>query len=279
MPIRAPPSCWRWIESGRLDEQTVPIDGVNALDDAEALTGAPDGRTYYLMTSHSPNHKGKVRRSRRQLLRLALEGRRLRVTGSLDLLQDSDGVVRRLEKLGLPAQTPVDLEGLCFHDGALYVGLKAPLLRQRRGGDHASASNQRKRSATASSAPPPSLCGGAPGWPFGPVGAPPGSSPWYRKESPICFSRPTVPCTCAPIRRRGDRRMAGAACGAWPLRARGGALDAKLLRRFPGLKPEGVTLAPDGGALTAGLRSQHASILLWMTWPLAAARPHGGAEP
>ena len=33
-----------------------------------------------------------------------------------------------MEKLGLPRGTPVDLEGLAFFDGALYVGLKAPLL-------------------------------------------------------------------------------------------------------------------------------------------------------
>ena len=113
--------------TGHLDADPVPIDGVDAIDDAEALAAGPDG-AFFLLTSHAPNRRGKLKRARRQLLQLKLQDRRLRVTGSLDLARDGNGVARQLENLGLPDGTPVDMEALAFHDGALYIGFKAPVL-------------------------------------------------------------------------------------------------------------------------------------------------------
>ncbi|MEO8214369.1 MAG: hypothetical protein ABI560_14310, partial [Myxococcales bacterium] len=262
---------------GRLDEQTVPIDGVNALDDAEALTGAPDGRTYYLMTSHSPNHKGKVRRSRRQLLRLALEGRHLRVTGSLDLLQNSDGVVPKLENLGLPAQTAVDLEGLCFHDGALYVGLKAPLLVS---GEAVIMRLEQPEQAFSDGKLGPTTLSV---WGRARLGVRAGGGATGEKSvvsqgiADLFFAPDGALYLCANS-PKGEPADGGG--GLWRVAApgQGGALDAKLLRRFPGLKPEGVTLAPGAGALTL-VFDRNTLDPLWMTWPLATARPHAGAAP
>ena len=114
-------------ELGVVDLEPVPIVGRAKLDDVEALTPGPD-KMYFLLTSHAPNRHGKVGRQRRRLLQLRLEGRRLRVTGDLDLFDGKGEVPRQIEKLGLPRTTPVDWEGLAFSDGALYIGLKEPLL-------------------------------------------------------------------------------------------------------------------------------------------------------
>jgi hypothetical protein len=45
-------------------------------------------------------------------------------------------------------------------------------------------------------------------------------------------------------------------------------MEAALVRRFPGLKPEGVTVAPDGKTLTLVFDRDRRDPL-WMTWPLA----------
>src|SRR4051812_17161616 len=56
---------------GRFDEEPVPLVGVDELNDAEAICAGPAG-TFFLTTSHSPNHRGRTRPARRMLLHLAL---------------------------------------------------------------------------------------------------------------------------------------------------------------------------------------------------------------
>ena len=72
-------------KTGKVDEETFPIVGVEEIDDAESLTAGPND-TFYLLTSHAPNRQGKLNKTRRQLLLLKLEQRRLRVMGNVDLL-------------------------------------------------------------------------------------------------------------------------------------------------------------------------------------------------
>jgi hypothetical protein len=57
-----------------------------------------------------------------------LEGRRLKVTGELDLFEGKHGLGEQLQNVGLPRDTAVDIEAMTFHAGALYLGFKAPLL-------------------------------------------------------------------------------------------------------------------------------------------------------
>ena len=113
--------------NGHLDPELVALDGVEEVDDAEALT-SDDAGTFFLTTSHSPNRRGKVKKHRRQVLQMKLDGRRLRVTGTLDLLKGDGSITQQLQRLGLPEGTPVDIEAMTFHKGSLYFGLKAPLL-------------------------------------------------------------------------------------------------------------------------------------------------------
>src|SRR5579859_5915668 len=54
-------------EAGVLDDEPVPIVGIDRLNDPEAASPGPDG-TLFLATSHSRNRRGKTKRERRQLL-------------------------------------------------------------------------------------------------------------------------------------------------------------------------------------------------------------------
>lgn len=97
--------------AGELDATPVPITGIDTLDDPESICAGPPG-TWFLVTSHSMNKKGKLPKARRQLLELKLAGRSLAVVRSSDLTT----------ALG----TGIDVEAVAWHDGALFVGLKAP---------------------------------------------------------------------------------------------------------------------------------------------------------
>jgi len=109
-------------EGGQLDAAPIPIDGIGELNDPESITAAPDG-TLFVATSHSLNKHGHLPHSRRRLLHLALAAdHKAHITGQADLTtaRSADG------------STPwydgrLDIEGLAFRDGALYIGLKSPL--------------------------------------------------------------------------------------------------------------------------------------------------------
>jgi hypothetical protein len=109
---------------GKLDEVPVPIRGVDALNDAESICVGPKG-TYFVVTSHSVDRHGRTKRARRQLLHLELDGRALIVLGRADLTELEGGSL--LELAGRAAGAALDIEGLTFREGALYLGLKSPL--------------------------------------------------------------------------------------------------------------------------------------------------------
>ncbi len=262
---------------GHLDPEIVPIDGVEKLDDAESLAAGPDG-TFFLLTSHSPSRHGKVRKSRRQLLQLKLEGRRLRATGNLDLLHGEYDVSHQLRKLGLPEETPVDLEGVAFHDGALFIGLKAPLLPdgtaiilRLESPSDVFASGRLLDSNTLSV------------WGQAKLGVPaqrgnPAQPVVFQGVADLLFAPDGALYLCANSPKGWPPDGGGAL---WRVAVpRGGALDAKLVRRFLDLKPEGIAIAPGSGALTV-VFDRNSRDPLWMTWSLGphtdagAARRHG----
>jgi hypothetical protein len=248
--------------AGHLDAEPVPLDGLSALDDAESLAAGPDG-TFFLLTSHSPTHRGKIRASRRQLLRLHLDGRRLRVTGILDLLHGSADISHELKKLGLPEETPVDLEAIAFHDGALYIGLKAPLLPD---GEAIILRLDRSSEAFAAGkleANELSLWGQAK-LAVPPIGGGPGPLV-FQGVADLFFGPDGDLYLCANAPKNGSPDGGGAL---WRARfPTGGRLEAQLLRRFVGLKPEGITVRPGSGALTV-VFDRNSRDPLWMTLPL-----------
>lgn len=255
--------------SGHLDADIVPIDGIEKLDDAESLGAGPDG-TFFLLTSHSPSRRGKVRKSRRQLLQLKLEGRRLRAIGVLDLLQGQNDVSHQLRKLGLPADTPVDLEGVTFHEGALFIGLKAPLdrngaaiiLRLDRPSEVFARGNLDGAAL--------SIWGQAKLAVPGPAGGRAGSAV-FEGVADLLFGPDGALYLCANSPKGWPPDGGGAL---WRIAVpRGGMLDAKLVRRFVDLKPEGIAIAPGSGALTV-VFDRNSRDPLWMTWSLG---PHPNA--
>jgi len=109
-------------DAGQLDANPIRIEGINELNDPESITPGPDG-TFFVCTSHSLNKKGHLPESRRRLLQLVIgPDRKAKVTGQLDL-----SVAR-----GADGQPPwgagsLDIEGVAYRDGRLFIGLKSPL--------------------------------------------------------------------------------------------------------------------------------------------------------
>ncbi|MEO6598666.1 MAG: esterase-like activity of phytase family protein [Polyangiaceae bacterium] len=109
-------------EAGQLDAAPIRIEGIAELNDPESITAGPDG-TLFVCTSHSVNKKGHLPESRRRLLHLVIGAdRRAKILGKLDLsvARDADG--KPPWGAGL-----LDIEGIAFRDGSLYIGLKSPL--------------------------------------------------------------------------------------------------------------------------------------------------------
>lgn len=247
--------------SGRLDAEPVPLDGVRSLDDAESLAAGPEG-TFFLLTSHSLTRHGKTRQARRQLLQLRLEGRRLRATGVLDLLQGPHDVSHQLHEAGFGLETPVDLEGVAFHEGNLYLGLKAPLLPD---GSAIILRLERPMEAFARG----SLDEHALSlWARIKLGVvpPTGGGLVFQGIADLLFGADGALYLCANAPKGWPADGGGSLWkGALPPRA--GTLNGAILRRFPGLHPEGVAPDPGGHALTL-VFDRNDRDPLWMTWPL-----------
>jgi hypothetical protein len=113
--------------AGVVEPDPIVIDGVASIDDVEAIT-AGDGGEVYLLSSQSYNKKGRRTPARSALLRLRPEGKRFRVDGQAHLAEMLELAPDRAAALGLPNGTrDLDIEGMTFHGGALYLGVKAPL--------------------------------------------------------------------------------------------------------------------------------------------------------
>ena len=246
--------------NGTLDVDPVMITGVEEVDDAEAIV-AGSGNTFYLLTSHSPNKKGKIAKSRRQLLELALVGRKLEVRNALDLLHGKGDIANLLEKLGFPADTAVDLEGLAFHAGSLYVGLKAPLLP-----DDSAAVFRLERPAEAF-ARGKLAKGDLALWGQAKLAVPGAAgAPVPQGVADLFFAADGALYLCANA-PKGRAKDGGGAL--WRIaKPAGGRMEPTLVRQFSQLKPEGVTVAPGGGALTVVFDRDRRDPL-WLRWPIA----------
>lgn len=220
---------------GALDTEPVPIEGLDRLNDAESMTPLPDG-TFLLLTSHSPNKKGKVKPARCLLVHLGFEGKALKLLRRIDLA----AAAPRLAELAGSPGSPVDLEAVAVHDGALFIGLKSPLDAQGRA------------SIVRAAGLGPALASGE----F--------AADAFERWAAVDLA---VPGKKGQRVHQGIADLAFLPGGALVLAANspkgapadgGGALwkleSAKaapvLLRQFDGLKPEGVAVSPDGKSLT-----------------------------
>jgi len=241
---------------GAFDEAPVPLTGLDALNDAEAIAAGPDD-TFFIATSHSPNKRGHTGGARRMLLSARLDGRALRVTGRVDLTTARDEAGRGLlEIAGLPPAGRLDIEGIAsVKGGALLIGLKSPLtaagsaviLRL------ASAAETLQRGAIPAGAVTKvaevPLDGGAGG---------------ARRGISDLMALPDgslIVLANAPKQLPSD----GGGAAFWI--APGDPGPPRQLRRFEGLRPEGVTLSPDGGSLVV-VFDTHDKSPLWARLPL-----------
>jgi hypothetical protein len=241
---------------GAFDEAPVRILGIAELNDPEAICAGPGG-TFFLTTSHSANKKGKTRPARRMLLQLRLEGRALRVVGQADLTTAQDGKGGGLLAIaGLDPNGMLDIEALTYRQDALLVGLKAPL------------TSLGTAVILRLAAPARALRAGR---------IEPGALTRFRD---VTLNASRAEGTIA----RGISDLMSLPDGSIVLLANslkgmpydgGGAIywlkpDAGapvLLHDFPGLKPEGVTLAEDGKGLVL-VFDNDLRPPLWTRWPL-----------
>lgn len=225
--------------SGRgLDPAPIPIAGIDALKDAEAICAGPDG-TFFLLTSHSPSNEGKTGRARRQLLHLALRGRGLAALGALDLTAPG-GASALLAVAGLDPGGQLDLEAVAYHAGALYVGLKSPLAADGRAVILRLADPM--GAARAGRVPPGALTRFA----AVPLCVEQAGRRVCEGFSDLLFLQDGSLVAAANAPKGGPSDGGGAV---WWLPAPPAGASPRVLARFPGLKPEGIALAPDGRRL------------------------------
>jgi len=241
---------------GAFDETPVPILGADAMNDAEAIATGPDG-TFFIATSHSPNRRGHTGAARRMLVSARLDGRALQVTGRLDLTTARDAAGGGLLAIaGLPESGRLDIEGMTFQSGALLIGLKSPLTGAGRA------------VILRLGAPVEALRRGSI-----PVGAVTrltelaldgGAAPRGISDITALPDGSLVVLANAPKQQAAD----GGDAAFWVHPGAAGAPE--QLRRFEGLRPEGVTLAADGASLIV-VFDTHDKAPLWARLPLPHA--------
>ena len=120
---------------GTVDPEPLVIEGIERVNDLEGIATSPDGRIY-LIASQSENRKG-IRRSIRTIFIVArLQADRLLAEGHVffyDLLVEAGRsdpsffASLGLDTHGSQSGPIVEIEGLAWHNGALFLGLKNPL--------------------------------------------------------------------------------------------------------------------------------------------------------
>lgn len=240
-------------EGGQLESAPIRIEGLSELNDPESITPGPGG-TLFVCTSHSLNKKGRLPESRRKLLQIALGAdRKAKVIGQVDLST-------ALTPDGKPpwGSGALDIEGLAYRDGALYFGLKSPLASD------GSASILRLPNAVsvlqAGSVPSGAL------------------SLWARFK--LCVPRDGasvcegiadlafLPGGNLLLAANSPKGMPSDGGGSlWKVSGPGTAPT--LLKRFEGLKPEGIALSPDRSSAVVVFDTDGREPL-WIRWPLGS---------
>jgi hypothetical protein len=238
-------------EAGQFDGAPIRIEGVSELNDPESITAGPDG-TLFVCTSHSLNKKGHLPEARRRLLQLALgPDRKAKVLGHLDL-----SVARGSD--GKPAwgPGPLDIEGIAFRDGTLLIGLKSPL------GADGSALILQLPDVQAAIRSGVIQDGALSVWSRTRLCVPHGGKSVCEGIADLAFL-PDAGLLIAGNAPKGLPTDGGGSL--WKLARPNGAPT--LLKRFDGLKPEGVALSPDHASAIVVFDTDGRQPV-WIRWPL-----------
>lgn len=252
---------------GRFDAAPVPIVGVEAVNDAESICAGPGG-TFFLVTSHSLNKKGHLKPERRMLLQLRLEQRALRVVGRVDLTTTRGPAGEPLLAIaGLPVDGKLDIEAIAWRgDGKvpeLLIGLKAPL--SATGGAVVLRFADPVPALARGSVPPGAVTRLAE-LPLRTTSSAPGGATVGEGISDL------LPLPGGDLLLLANSPKGLPSDGGGSLyRLAAGASVPLLLRRFPGRKPEGITLSHDGGGVVM-VFDNDTRAPLWASAPLAAVR-------
>ncbi|HKO51817.1 MAG TPA: hypothetical protein VJV79_29105 [Polyangiaceae bacterium] len=246
------PRLFALTEAGQLDSAPIKIDGISELNDPESISPGPDG-TFFVCTSHSLNKKGHLPQSRRRLLQIALGAdRKAKVIGQADLssARTADG------KLPWTESGSLDIEGIAFREGALYVGLKSPLTADGR----ASILRLPDVVSVVKSGVVPA--GALSLWSQARLCVPHEGKTVCEGIADLAF----LPDGTLLVAGNAPKGMPTDGGGSlWKLSAANGAPT--LLKRFEGLKPEGIALAPDHTSAIVVFDTDGRQPL-WIRWPL-----------
>lgn len=225
---------------GRVDAEPLVVSGIDGFSDLEAVAPAPEDGLYVL-ASQSRSRKGKRPAARQVFARIAVTAGGATLEASVSLAEQLERDPAVLAALGLGDTAALDLEGMtATGGGGLLLGLKQPLDAEQR--------------APIWHLPRPDalLAGATP------------SAAGLRRLGAVPLRVETdggpVPGGISELLELPDGSLliAATASGADPQRQDGGLWQAagpgdlahaRLLRRFPGLKPEGLALRPDGQAI------------------------------
>ena len=225
---------------GHVDAEPLRIEGVAEVNDLESIAQDEDGRLYVL-SSQSHSKKGKRKASRQAFMRLAPSGDGYRVEATVHLaeLLDQAGP-EALARLGLGADTwELNIEGMCPDRGGLLLGLKGPVDGDGNALIWRLADPDRLFRTG-------SLDEG-------------GLALWGRVRLRVEAEGKEVPGGIAELLKLPDATLliGATASGMKPKHqtgalymvpsARPGVLDPRLVRTFPGLKPEALALSPEPG--------------------------------
>ncbi len=124
---RARPWLFTMSRHGVLDPEPLVIEGLGELDDVESIAAGDNG-ALWLAASQSVSEKGNRPKPREHLMRLVSGGGGYKVEAKVRFaeLLDAAPDAQRLA-LGLKTTRDLDIEGLAWRGGALYFGVKAPL--------------------------------------------------------------------------------------------------------------------------------------------------------
>jgi multidrug resistance efflux pump len=246
-------------ERGVLDPEPLVVSGVKELNDLESIT-AGEGGAVYVLASQGYSKKGKRRPSRTALLRLAPEGRGFRAEAELHLVSLIEAAGEaEMAKLGLQNGTrELEIEGMTYFQGSLYLGLKAPLDAQGNAIIWKAADPKALFSSTSLSATGLSL------WAHARLEAEVDGRAVAGGISEILF----LPDGSLLLTSTSSKEQGTTESGKlWRVpRPAAGALSPELVKSFPGLKPEGLCLSHAAGKLVVAFDTG-ASTPMWMEMP------------
>ncbi len=119
---------------GNIQPDMIKLNGIRQIADLESICRDDDG-FIYLLGSQSVTSKGKRTAVRELFLKTKIVGKNLMVVSYVSLFKMLENISKNhehfLEDLAVPDLTKLDIEGMAYHDGKLYLGLNAPLYNDK----------------------------------------------------------------------------------------------------------------------------------------------------